>query len=337
MASTKFKAIFIGIIVILAGSTIGVILYQQNQKTSYDVRIGFLEGDLHQLAFYVARENGYYAEENITIDSIPFPNGGAVMGDFESPTRTIDMAYLGFAPAVYHRFNVETANITILAAVNVNGSALVVQDDPSIQNASDLAGLRIAVPAFDNMQDFILSMILDLAGYDHSDLADVQVLGPAEMVLGLENGDIDGYVAWEPHCVKGLDVGGKILYNSSDVWADHPCCIVAADNTFLSENSEIAEKVIRIHKKATEWIHDNPQEAIELAMEKMNLTEEQAIMAIGNIGYVYMPDLTKMVEFIDKMVELNDDVELDSPFIPSGLTSTTFIDYFIDTSIVSSV
>ncbi|MHA1610588.1 MAG: hypothetical protein ACTSYU_00925, partial [Promethearchaeota archaeon] len=115
------------------------------------------------------------------------------------------------------------------------------------------------------------------------------------------------------------------------------CCVVAADNTFLSENSEIAEKVIRAHIDATKWIHNNPQEAIELAMEKMNLTEDQAILAIANIGFVYMPDLGKMVEFIDKMVELNDAVELDSEFIPSGLTSTTFIDYFVDTSIVSSL
>ncbi|TFH29866.1 MAG: ABC transporter substrate-binding protein [Promethearchaeota archaeon] len=337
MASTKFKAIFIGAIILLAGTTIGVVLFQQYQKSSYDVRIGFLEGDLHQLAFYVARENGYYAAENISFDSLSFANGGAVMVDFESPTRTIDMAYLGFAPAVYHRFNVETANITILSAVNVNGSALVVRDDPLINNASDLAGLTIAVPAFNNMQDFILSMILDLAGYTHADLADVQILSPADMVLAFQNGDIDGYVAWEPHCVKGLDVGGKILYKSSDVWADHPCCVIAAENTFLSQNPEIAEKVIRAHKRATEWIHDNPELAVALAMEKMNLTEEQAILAIANIGYVYMPDLIKMAEFVDKMVELNDEVSLDSPYIPSGLSATTFIDYFVDTSIVSNL
>ena len=204
MATTKFKALFIVAIIIIAGTTIGVILYQQSQKSQYDVNIGYLDGDLHQLAFYVAQENGYYADENINVSKYSFANGGAVMVDFESPTRTIDMAYLGFAPAVYHKFNVEAANITVLAAVNVDGSALIVKDDPSIVDASDLAGLTIAVPAMNNMQDFVLSMILDLAGLDHSDLAAYPVLGPSDMVLALGNGDIDGYVSHSGKFVSRL-------------------------------------------------------------------------------------------------------------------------------------
>ncbi|MHA1745031.1 MAG: ABC transporter substrate-binding protein [Promethearchaeota archaeon] len=339
MATTKFKALFIGAIIIIAGTTIGVILYQQGQKSQYDVNIGYLDGDLHQLAFYVAQENGYYADENINVSKYSFANGGAVMGDFESTSRTIDMAYLGFAPAVYHKFNVEAANITVLAAVNVNGSALIVRDDPSIVDASDLAGLTIAVPALNNMQDFILSMILDLAGLNHSDLAAYPVLGPSDMVLALGNGDIDGYVAWEPHCVKGVApaVGGKYLYKSSEVWASHPCCVVAVDNTFLADNPELAEKVIKVHKRATQWILDYPVEARTIAMEKMNLTEEQAIEAMANIGYVYAPDMAMMVEFVEKMVELNSEISLSSPNIPAGLTATTFIDYFVDTSIIESL
>lgn len=339
MATTKFKALFIGAIIIIAGTTIGVYLYQQGQKSQYDVNIGYLEGDLHQLAFYVAMENGFYADENINVSKISFANGGAVMGDFESTSRTIDMAYLGFAPAVYHKFNVEAAKITVLAAVNVNGSALIVKDDDIIMDASDLADKIIAVPALNNMQDFVLNMILDLAGLNHSDLEDYPVMGTSDMVIALGQGTIDGYVAWEPHCVKGVapTVGGKYLYKSSEVWANHPCCVIAADNEFLADNPELAEKIIAVHKRATEWIIDYPDLAKAIAMEKMNLTDEQATEAMENIGFVFAPDLAMMVEFVDNMVRLNLAISLDSPNIPAGLTATTFVDYFVDTTIIESL
>ena len=47
--------------------------------------------------------------------------------------------------------------------------------------------------------------------------------------------------------------------------------------------------------------------------------------------------LAMMVEFVEKMVELNSEISLSSPNIPAGLTATTFIDYFIDTSIIESL
>ena len=72
-------------------------------------------------------------------------------------------------------------------------------------------------------------------------------------------------------------------------------------------------------------------------MEKMNLSEEQAAAAMSNIGYVYGLDKSKFVEFVDKLVELNPDVSLDSPYIPSGMTSAQFIDWFIDDTYLSAL
>ncbi|MHA1584504.1 MAG: ABC transporter substrate-binding protein [Promethearchaeota archaeon] len=327
MNITKSKAILIAAVVIIAGLTVGGYYYINGQNKKYDVRIGYLEGDLHQLAFYVAHEEGFYADEGLTIDSIAFANGGDVMVDFESASRTIDMAYLGFAPAVYHRFNNLAANITVLAGVNVNGTSLIVRNDSVIQSASDLNGLTIAVPARNNMQDFILSMILDLANMTHANITTV-IQSPPEMVLALNARSIDGYVAWEPYCVKGLDAGGKYLYNSSQVWTNHPCCVIASHNDFLKTHSDIAQKILKVHKRATEWIWNHPAETQQIAMDKMNLSQDQAIKAMANIGYVYGVDISQMELFIEKMVNLNDQVSLDSPNIPVGLDAAGFINWF---------
>ena len=169
MVSTKTKAVLIIFgIVAVSGISIGAIFLFD--KSDADVRIGYLAGDLHQLAYYVAEENGYYEDEGIVVEGVPFGNGGDVMTAFESMTRSIDMSYLGFAPALFHRFTVEAANVTVLAGVNVNGSALIVKNDPLIQTGADLEGLTIAVPSRYNMQDFILSMILNNSGLTYANI-----------------------------------------------------------------------------------------------------------------------------------------------------------------------
>lgn len=336
MVSRKNLAIMVFGVIFITGIGLGIYFY--NPSTSPDVTIGYLEGDLHQLAFYVAREQGLYEQEGIYYQAVAFDNGGDVMTAFEAANRGIDMAYFGFAPALFHRFTNQAANITVLAGVNVNGSALIVKNDSSIQSGADLKGLNIAVPSRHNMQDFILSMILNQSGLTYDDINLTVGISPSDMVLALQSGSIDGYVAWEPYCIKGTDNGvGKYLYKSSEVWSNHPCCIIAAHNTFLQTNSETVMKVLKVHKLATEWIWSHWDEAKQIAIEKMNLSEEQAEIAMANIGYVYQMDIAQMELFVQKMVDLNDLISLESPNIPSGSTVSSFIDWFVDSSMIDSL
>ncbi len=336
MASNKSKALLLISVILLTGiTTITIYLIDRNKA---DVRIGYLDGDLHQLAFYVAQENGYYEEEGLNITKYSFANGGDVMTSFAATNRSIDMAYLGFAPALYHRFNNPAADITVLAGINVNGSALIMKNDPSIQDGSDLEGLKIAVPARNNMQDFILRMILNNSGVAYDEENIIPGMAPSDMVIALQGGSIDGYVAWEPHCIKGTvnDVG-KYLYKSSDVWANHPCCVIASHNDFLDSDPRIVNKVLKVHKQATEWILNNWDAAKTIAMEKMNLSNEQATIAMANIGYVYDMDLAQMELFVEKLVDLNPGISMDSENIPAGLNASTFIDWFVDPSYIEAL
>ena len=336
MASNKSKALLLISVILLTGiTTVTIYVIDQNNA---DVRIGYLDGDLHHLAFYVAQENGFYEKEGLNITKYSFANGGDVMTSFAASNRSIDMAYFGFAPALYHRFNNPAADITILAGVNVNGSALIVKNISSIQDGSDLEGLKIAVPARNNMQDFILRMILNNSGVAYDEEKIIPGMSPSDMVIALQGGSIDGYVAWEPHCIKGTanDVG-KYLYKSSDVWAEHPCCIIASHNDFLDSDPRIVKKVLKVHKEATDWILNHWDAAKAIAMDKMNLSEEQATVAMANIGYVYDMDLAQMVLFVEKLVDLNPGISMNSPNIPSGLNASSFIDWFVDSTMIDAL
>ncbi|MGC1121312.1 MAG: ABC transporter substrate-binding protein [Candidatus Methanofastidiosia archaeon] len=87
------------------------------------VRIGYLRADLHQLALFVALDQGYFDEFGLTVELYVFSAGPEEMDAFGS--QDIDMGYLGIAPATTKRLNLGIP-IVVLAGVNNEGSALVV-------------------------------------------------------------------------------------------------------------------------------------------------------------------------------------------------------------------
>jgi NitT/TauT family transport system substrate-binding protein len=87
------------------------------------VRIGYLKADLHQLAVFVALDQGYYDEFGLNVELYIFSAGPEEMDAFGA--GDIDMGYLGIAPATTKRLNLSIP-IVILAGVNNEGSAIVV-------------------------------------------------------------------------------------------------------------------------------------------------------------------------------------------------------------------
>ncbi|MFQ6001147.1 MAG: ABC transporter substrate-binding protein [Anaerolineae bacterium] len=130
------------------------------------VRIGYLLADLHEIAIYVAQQEGYFQEvglipgENLIVMP-PYANGVAVMEAFKN--GDIDLSYLGSAPATLKRINDKTP-IRVLAGANNVGSAIVVRSDSGIDSLEGLAGKTIATPGFGTVQDTLLRMVAEQVG-----------------------------------------------------------------------------------------------------------------------------------------------------------------------------
>jgi len=333
---TKGKVLFVALLVAVTGTSIGIYL---GLNSPPDVRIGYLGGDLHQLAYYVAVKQGFYQEEGLTVEGVSYANGAEVMTSFESLNRPIDMAYLGFAPAITHRFTVAAAKITVLAEANVNGTAIVVNE--SINSMLDLVSKKVAIPARNNMQDFILRMALDSVGLQYSNVTTVTGMSGSDMITALQKNSIDAFVSWEPfpsRATHGTSIVGKILNNSGALWANHPCCVLAAHDDFIASHRDIVAKVLKVHVRATRWIVDNWEAAKQIAMDEMNLSNEQATAAMSNVGFQYDPILPEYVKFLQKLIPMNiPGISMSSANIPAGMTETQFTSYFVNASILHSI
>ena len=204
--------IIVAVLLIGAGGAY-VLLSSDNDgdKKTYDVRVGYLAGDLHQLARVVATDddvNGgesLFKENGLNI-STPFAagyaNGGAVMDAFAA--GDIDIGFLGSPPAILKSLNLET-DIIIVSMVNSEGSSVVVED--GISNFTELKGKTIATPGVSSIQHLLLlelaaanGMNVKLAGTDGDDNTVFYVqVAPKDMQAAMETGQVQAAIAWEPY------------------------------------------------------------------------------------------------------------------------------------------
>jgi len=189
------QAVGIAVIVIVV-SSIGVIAVL-NPPPTPDVRIGYLTKDLHQLALRVAIVNGYFEREGLTVQLEEFGNGGYVMDGFLA--GEIDMGYLGAAPALLKRLNQDIL-VTILAAVNMEGSAIMVKkseyDAGHVTTISDLVGKTVLHPGPPTVQNFLLRLALNQSGLSITDIT-AETAIPAAMADSLTS-NTPAFVVWEP-------------------------------------------------------------------------------------------------------------------------------------------
>ncbi|RLI28425.1 MAG: sulfonate ABC transporter substrate-binding protein, partial [Candidatus Hecatellales archaeon] len=101
---------------------------------------------------------------------------------------------------------------------------------------------------------------------------DVTVISgtPPELIDLLSTGKIDGAFLPSPGPeiaeIRGI---GRIVETSEDIAPGHLCCVLALSDRFIEENPELAEIIVKAHIKATEYIKENPEEALEIGSVKL--------------------------------------------------------------------
>lgn len=129
------------------------------------VRVGYLLGDLHQLAYPVAKNTevgggqSLFEKYGVKVEDAqgaPYENGGYEMDHFAA--GHVDIGYLGCAPAVLKHLNAGVDTM-VLAQVNNEGSAIIVANN--INSLKDLKGKKFGIPGFATVQYFLLRMIAE--------------------------------------------------------------------------------------------------------------------------------------------------------------------------------
>ena len=296
-------------------------------KNKPEVRMAYLQNDIHHLALWVAMEKGFFEEENVKIDVVgAFKAGPEIMSAYSA--GALDMAYVGEAPATTAVANKAT-DAVVVAQVNTEGSALVIKrDEAEIEAIQDLIGKTVAVPGHSTVQDFLLRKGLTKAGVEPQKV-NIIVLKPPEMITSLQSEQIHAFIAWEPYPSQAITRGvGQNLATSQTMWPEHPCCVLTAAQNFLQDYPNVVKGVIQAHLKGTAYINQHPKEAAAIGVEYTGMKKSTVRRAMKAVNYTPNLSIIGEKEYVNFLSEFG--------YINIKDTES-FIQDFINPSLLNSV
>ena len=275
------------IVVVVAGASAGVFywLYRTPERPPglMTLRVGHLLADqLHQPGWAVAKEKNYFADEGFEVVHKEYPYGSVEMEHFAA--GELDVAYVGAVPFLTAR--AAGVDVIAVASSNTEGSSLVVAEE--IKNVTDLAGKIIGSPGIGSIQDYMLDKVKD----DYNIEFTVHRATVTVLIEKLSTGEIDGYIAWEPHATRAVVEGirgAHTLLTSHDILAGHQCCVVALRGDWVREAPYIVRRIIRWHMNAMKWVLENPEDAENLIANYSGLTIELVEAAHPIVKHPYPP------------------------------------------------
>jgi NitT/TauT family transport system substrate-binding protein len=138
---------------------------------SSPIELGFLAGDLHQMAQVVAQNKAandgsksMFEKYGLKVENAtgaPFASGGYEMTAFAA--GNVDIGYLGAPPAILQHLN-SGVGITIISQANSEGSGLVVKVGSGIDSLRDLENKTVATPGESSIQFLLLKIALEREG-----------------------------------------------------------------------------------------------------------------------------------------------------------------------------
>lgn len=310
--------IFIG--VLIGGTIIGYYIGTSLTPSRLEpVRIGYLVGDIHQIAFYTAYAQGWYEEEGIAPVKKEYIYGMPEMLDFAA--GELDAGYVGCVPALIMAS--KGADIVILSSANKEGSAIVAK--PGIDSVEELDGMTVGTPGLGSIQSVMIETVAEefeiTLNYIHYQVT--------ELPLALESGDIDAYIAWEPFCAEAVIRGiGSIIYTSHEMYPDHQCCVFYVSRQLYDTRPDIVEKLVRVHVKGLDYIQENSTDAIASFVSLTGRSTEVCQESWQRMVWGYYVNSESMINFTSALIAremiLAEDVEDATEFV-NGLIDETIL------------
>lgn len=259
----------------------------------------------------IAEEMGYFEEEGLSVannivqsgpDIGPLIASGDAESSFETTITNISL-----------RAN-DVPTVVVSPMANVSGTqAVIAREDLEINNAEDIEGTTIGMVQGAGVSVALNNMAEDL-GVDMDTVSFIN-MSPTDQIAALENGDIDIMAAWEPWITIGLDQGAQFLFSGStseipgaegDVeWMQYYSTFQVTED-FLNNNPNTVQAMLRALNKATDYINDNRDEAVDIMDEQLeNLPRDQVeeVMSRNNYSMEITEDMeegsTVIAEFME--------------------------------------
>lgn len=288
-----------------------------------ELRIGY-QPSTHQMAHITAMEKGWWQEDLapygiVTVTDYVFPSGPPEMQAMIA--GELDIAYTGSAPLLSALTTGLDAKI--VAAVQTQGSDLVLRNDIPYSGPQDLKGLRIATFPPGSIQDTLLRDWLLKNGLDPETDVTILAMGPGDAVTAINAGQVDGVFLPHPAPTTIAMAGkGRTVVQSGEINPNHACCVLAVRGDLIRENPEIVEQIVRTHIKATEYNKNHLEEAAMLYANKTGAKFEEINLSLLEWDGTWIADPNVIVDSVVDYAR----IQYELGFIKQPLTKEEIFD-----------
>jgi len=217
--------------------------------------IGFGTGDFQKML-----------GRNITVQTQIFNAGPSAIEALFG--RQIDVAYIGPNPTINGYIRSDGQGLKIISGVASGGADFVVRTDAGIHSVKDFSDKKFGAPQLGNTQDVALRKYLQDNGYKTAENGgNVTIIDAtsAHIFTLIVNKQLDGAWVPEPWGAKLVDEANcTVFVDERTLWphGDFVTAQIIVNPDYLTNNPDVIKKLLKAHVNETNWINQNPDEAM---------------------------------------------------------------------------
>ena len=234
---------------------------QQGKDTKLSKLTIGLMPDTDSIPFIIAAERGYFAEEGVEVELVPFKS--AMERDAALQSGNLDGAVSDLLAVIFARSGGFSMHAVSYTDGNYN---LVAGGNARISAAADLRGKEIAISR-NTIIEYVTDEILSVNGMKEQDVSKVVIPQIPVRLEMLQSGNLAAAVLPEPMASVAVASGSRYVTGSGDLGIN-PGVIVFTDSS-INEKAQSIRAMYRAYDKAVKYLNDTSRvEYIDLVMEK---------------------------------------------------------------------
>ncbi|GGL79132.1 hypothetical protein GCM10010840_16230 [Deinococcus aerolatus] len=224
------------------------------------VRIGYVQV-LPTALSLIAQEQGYYKDQGLDVELIPFGSGPVLMQALVG--GKLDAAQVGFAPV--YVWAARGAPVRVVAKAANADLSILVKSDSNIKGPGDLKNKRVGVLPPGSVPETLFSgLVLPKFGVDSKSVTIVNSEAP-NLVGGLATNRFDAAVLLEPWTtIAQLQLPLREAYNINTLWKSSLGAVLAVHTSLINKQPETVKKLVAVQAKAVNFVKQQPEAAAEI-------------------------------------------------------------------------
>jgi len=222
------------------------------------IKIGLMP-DTDSIPFIIAAEHGYFAEEGVEVELVPFKS--AMERDAALQSGNLDGAVSDLLAVIFARSGGFAVHAISYTDGNYN---LVAGENSGIAASANLRGKEIAISR-NTIIEYVTDEILVVNGIEEEDVSKVVIPQIPVRLEMLQSENLAAAVLPEP--MASVASGSRYVTGSGELGIN-PGVIVFSD-TSIQEKEASIRAMYRAYNKAVNYLNNTPRtEYIDLVMEK---------------------------------------------------------------------